>query len=119
MTNAKTLIIVDVDTIDNTTATDLELDIMEQYDCVALEETRDTIAKAVTYERLLKSLLPGAVDFMRNEYYKGAEVPKDFIHSEAREMVEEQAHMFVYEWETQLDDYSTMTEEEIRAVIFN
>ena len=104
--------------MNDTGASYIEACVMVSYDCDTLEQTQDTIAKIVTYARLLKSLLPGAVEYMRNDRYKGENVTEAFIQSEARELVENQAWMFVYDWETQLDDYDAMTEAEINAVMF-
>jgi hypothetical protein len=105
-------------------------EIMEAWDCSyleafvavssdydTLEETQNSIAKAITYQRLLKSLLPSAIDFMRKKYSDCDDA--DFILAEAQEMAEDQANTFVYEWD-QVDDYENgnMTEAEKELVMF-
>jgi hypothetical protein len=100
-----------------TGATLLEVHAMVNFDCETLEETQHTIAKAVTHARLLQSLMPGAIHYMKNERYIGQDVSDDFIQSEARELVADQAEMFV-DWETTLDDYHNMTEAEKEAVVY-
>jgi hypothetical protein len=83
----------------------------------SLEETRRAIAKAVTYERLLSSLLPEKLYYLRNEHYKDKNVTEEDIQAEAQAMAEEQAEMFDYSW-GQVDDYDTMTEAEKEAALY-
>jgi hypothetical protein len=87
-----------------------------EFECESLEETRNTIAKIVTYERLLKSLLEPNVAYYRNKF-KEFNVSNEAIQQQAIQLTEEQAEMFVYSWE-QFDDYATMSEEEKEAAIY-
>jgi len=85
-------------------------------ECESLKDTQESIAQAVTYKRLLINLLPGIIVYLQKKY-SGTE-SEAFILDEAKEMTEEQAYLFAYEWE-QFDDYDGMTEAEIKSVVFN
>jgi hypothetical protein len=93
----------------------LEAYAAETFYCETLEDTREAIAQAVTYERLRVNLFPEALRFMREEQYPDM-TDESFLQREARELVEDEAWMFVYDWK-QYDDYDSMTEAEIEAVI--
>lgn len=96
---------------------ELEADAILRFDSETLEDARFEIARAVTYERLLKNLLPEALRYTRTEEYKGVDVSENFILDEARELVEDEAWQFAYEWE-QIDDYSGMTDAEKRIAVY-
>ena len=87
-----------------------------EYDCETLERTRELIAEAVTYSRLMKQLLPGNIAYIKN-LYKDEDVTDSLIQQEAIFLTEENAYMFSHKW-TQLDDYETMSDTEIEAVLY-
>ncbi len=93
--------------------TELEAEIAHDLDAATLKETRKAIAQAVTYRRLISDERREYYkEFLRNEFYAGKNLPEDYLDCEAREMMENNAFMFAYEW-GQVDDYASMTEAEI------
>jgi len=95
---------------------ELEIDAAAEWGSASPEAVRKSIAQAVTYERKLKDLYPGMLQYIREKYPDMAD-DTEFLEQEAEELTEEQAHMVVYDWE-QYDDYEDIGEEEKRAVIY-
>ena len=60
-----------------------------------LEQARKSIARDKDYNQLLIDLYPGQLDYCRKEYPDASE---EFLAREAKELTEDMAEMFAYEW---------------------
>ncbi len=92
----------------------IEREIMEELDLASLAETRKAIAREVTYQRFnTQEHIDHYYNFLRKEVYsEGDGKPDNFIKAEAKEMANEHAWMFSFDW-NQLDDYDSMSNSEI------
>jgi AraC-like DNA-binding protein len=85
-----------------------------------VQQIRGIIAKNATCRRLIKSSLPGIVEYMRNERYKDTHKVDDeaFINVKAYELAKDEAQMIVYDWDY-WDEFESFSIAEIREVILD
>jgi hypothetical protein len=100
--------------------TPLEFELMDFLECEDIEDTRETIAQAVTEHRRLndKEFMQEHINYFIKTVYPQKWGITDATAEEVMKCVKDDIYMSVYD-DKFYDDYSTMAEDEIRNVIYN